>query len=316
MADTKISDLTAVTTPATTDVYVIVQGGANFKITAAQLATLLGTDFIDTDGNAPGTAPSASGTGAVAMGSKATATQADTVSIGNSNSGSADGAKATGTSATAIGGASTGANLAGPIASGVGAFAVNYLAEASGTRGCAMPGATASGSPSFAGPTLSTGTVSGNSSVGFGERYLVNKAFTIGHGMGRFSADGDCQWNISFYKGSTANSTPVELELGDTASAYLSVASGQVYGFIANIMGKDTTSGDVAYYTRRGIIKNIGGTTSISTVQTVGTDIEDDASWDVSITADDTNDRIDLTVTGDASNTVRWNASVEYLQLS
>lgn len=43
MADTKISALSAVTTPATTDEFVVNQGGTSKKVTLAQLSTHLGT---------------------------------------------------------------------------------------------------------------------------------------------------------------------------------------------------------------------------------------------------------------------------------
>lgn len=49
MADTAITAMTAVTTPATTDVFPIVQGGANFKQTVLQLFTL----FFATQATAP-----------------------------------------------------------------------------------------------------------------------------------------------------------------------------------------------------------------------------------------------------------------------
>jgi hypothetical protein len=44
MADTKISALTAVTSPAGTDEFAVNQGGASKKITLAQIGTALGTD--------------------------------------------------------------------------------------------------------------------------------------------------------------------------------------------------------------------------------------------------------------------------------
>jgi hypothetical protein len=34
--------------------------------------------------------------------------------------------------------------------------------------------------------------------------------------------------------------------------------------------------------------------------------VEDDANWDIAITADDTNDAVAITVTGAADTTIRW----------
>lgn len=42
MADTKISDLTAVTTPATTDEFAVNQGGVSKKVTGAQVVFTAG----------------------------------------------------------------------------------------------------------------------------------------------------------------------------------------------------------------------------------------------------------------------------------
>jgi hypothetical protein len=71
MADTAISAMTAVVTPATTDVFPIVQGGANFNQTVLQLFTL----FFATQATAPielasytvATLPSAATAGAGAI---------------------------------------------------------------------------------------------------------------------------------------------------------------------------------------------------------------------------------------------------------
>jgi hypothetical protein len=73
----------------------------------------------------------------------------------------------------------------------------------------------------------------------------------------------------------------------------------------------------VANYVRRVVIKNVGGTTAlVGTVETVGTDIEDNASTDVAITADNTNDALQINVTGIAAETWRWVAVVEGLEIA
>ena len=65
------------------------------------------------------------------------------------------------------------------------------------------------------------------------------------------------------------------------------------------------------------MIKNVGGTTAlVGTVSTVGTDVEDVAGWDVTITADNTNDALDIKVTGATSSTIRWVAVVQGLEIA
>lgn len=56
MADTKISALTAVVTPAATDEFAVNQGGASKRITLAQVETYVGAGFASS-GAAPATGP-------------------------------------------------------------------------------------------------------------------------------------------------------------------------------------------------------------------------------------------------------------------
>jgi regulator of RNase E activity RraA len=86
---------------------------------------------------------------------------------------------------------------------------------------------------------------------------------------------------------------------------------------ICRICGIKSDGSAVANYVRRVVIKNVGGTTAlVGTVETVGTDIEDNASTDVAITADNTNDALQINVTGIAAETWRWVAVVEGLEIA
>jgi hypothetical protein len=62
-------------------------------------------------------------------------------------------------------------------------------------------------------------------------------------------------------------------------------------------------------------IKNVGGTTSlVGTVNTIGTD--EAAGTSIAITADDTNDALQINVTGVTSETWRWVAVVYGVELA
>ena len=68
---------------------------------------------------------------------------------------------------------------------------------------------------------------------------------------------------------------------------------------------------------RKVSIKNVGGTTSlIGSVEAIGTDIEDNVLTDVTITADNTNDALQINVTGISGETWRWVAVVEGLEIA
>ena len=51
-------------------------------------------------------------------------------------------------------------------------------------------------------------------------------------------------------------------------------------------------------------------------VETIGTDIETNANWDVQVTADNTNDSLKIEAKGDAGQDVGWVVSLQYVQVS
>jgi hypothetical protein len=83
------------------------------------------------------------------------------------------------------------------------------------------------------------------------------------------------------------------------------------------ISGIKSDGSAAATYRRKVAIKNVAGTTSlIGSVETIGTDYEDNVLTDVAITADDTNDALQINVTGIAAETWRWVAVVEGLEIA
>ena len=87
--------------------------------------------------------------------------------------------------------------------------------------------------------------------------------------------------------------------------------------FKARVTGFDNTAKEAAAYSFEGCIKQ--GDNDASTAF-VGTPIktilgEDDATWDAEISADTTNGALVVTVTGDASNSVKWIATIEYAEV-
>lgn len=130
------------------------------------------------------------------------------------------------------------------------------------------------------------------------------------HSIGQFAAVGDNQSSQVIMRVKTTDATPTEMFVNGS-SARLTIASGIVATYKMEITGIKSDGSAVAVYHRLVTIKNVGGTTSlVGSVQTVGTDHEDNASTDVSITADDTNDSLKVEVTGIASETWRWFATL------
>ena len=97
--------------------------------------------------------------------------------------------------------------------------------------------------------------------------------------------------------GFTQGTTAVNLGHGDNGATRLSVPSGSSFGFSAVIHGVRSKGGEAALFHRQGIIKNIGGATSLTgSIQTIGTDINA-GSASIAITADDTNDALQIACT-------------------
>ena len=203
---------------------------------------------------------------------------------------------------TASGG-SSGCGGESSIASGYGSFSWGLFTTASATYSVAFARAAAVAPNSFA--------------FGFNARSDRNGQFS--HANGSFSTGGDAQRSAFIVRITTTNATPATLltgnEWGGTATERLTVNAGEILGFIANITGSKSDGSAVAHYVRKGMIKRVGTTTTLVYIETVGTDYEDNAATDVSITADDTNDALQIQVTGIAGETWRWVATIEAADL-
>jgi len=129
---------------------------------------------------------------------------------------------------------------------------------------------------------------------------------------GAFSQAGDTQSTVFSFFGSTSNGTQTEIAL-DNSTSYFTITSGVAYSFHAYVFGVDLgtgaagAAGDRYYYELSGTIANIAGTTALLPDPVVQVVVyETDATFDATIVADNTNDRLALKVTGAASKDVRW----------
>lgn len=140
----------------------------------------------------------------------------------------------------------------------------------------------------------------------------------LSHGSGFFVAIGDSQSVEFVARNKTTNATPTTLFLdGTTATDKLTIPSGKILSFIVHVIGIKSDGTAVAKYIREGTIKNVAGTVSlVGSIITLGTDHEDNADTDIAITADDTNDALQINVTGIASETWRWTAVVQGVEIA
>lgn len=250
------------------------------------------------DAFAAGTGNTASGPAAVSLGSSNTSSGNETFTAGNGNSASSNQAVAIGFS---------------NVASNFTTIAIGRTNNATGSRSIALGITnTASGTSSIA--IGSECNVSGNFAQGTGHQALANRYGMDARAAGQFAAVGDAQGVKFVVRNKTTTNSAVTLFL-DGSSTRLTVSSGRILHLQVTLLGSKSDGTAVASYMRQVTIKNVAGTTSlVGTVNTIGTD--EAAGTTIAITADDANDALQIAVTGITSETWRWVAVVEGVEIA
>jgi hypothetical protein len=169
-----------------------------------------------------------------------------------------------------------------------------------------------------------TKTISGQNSLSLNSNISENNcvAFTgiadrrgmLAHGtsntIANFAATERVQAIELILKQRTTDATPSALVLDATSgiNLYVTIPSGiAMFGQIDICAIQEATGVEAAHYIRKFGIKNVGGTTElIGSITSIGTDHESSGGLDVTITADNTGDYLNISVTGLASTTLRW----------
>lgn len=124
----------------------------------------------------------------------------------------------------------------------------------------------------------------------------------------------NCQGGDVVARRQTTTSTPAELFLDGSAERF-AVPSGYALTFEIQVLALRVDSGnEVAGYLAKGVIKNSGGTTAFVGTPTVEVLGEDTAAWDFAVSADNTNDALGMTVTGENSKTINWVATIRWTE--
>ena len=160
-------------------------------------------------------------------------------------------------------------------------------------------------------------TASGaHSTVGGGFQVLADKYGQHAFASGKFATQGDAQHSELLARRSTTNATPSVLFL-DGVDDYCTIPVNTTWGFVIGVVARLTTADDEsAFYYFIGCIDNNAGTTALvgSVAKTVVA--EDTSAWDCAVTADDTNDALIITVTGEAAHTIYWVGHIELFEVT
>jgi hypothetical protein len=255
----------------------------------------------------------ASGINSFAVGSGCSATNTNSMAMGNGNQ--VTGGESIGIGASnAVSGANSAAIGLLNNSSGQSSITLGQSNAASNNRSVAIGfNNTSSGSET----SIAIGnanTANATYSQAFGFQSLSSRYAQQSHASGQFAAVGDAQSVRFVVRNKTTTNSAVTLFL-DGSSTRLTVPSGRILHAQVTLVGSKNDGAAVASYMRQVTIKNVAGTTSlVGTVNTIGTD--EAAGTSIAITADDTNDALQIAVTGITSETWRWVAVVEGAELA
>ena len=236
--------------------------------------------------------------------------------VGPKPDGTTTGGNARGTNSIDIQLTRTAANQ---VASGTTSVAIGVNSRASSTNSIAIGNfAAASNSPSVA--IGQSSTASGESSVAIGENCSAGGLRAVGIGR---TADANLRgmlstipFNAIYWSGQTTNNTATVLGLDGGAGVRFTIAASTALAVDILLVARRATTQDKWLVARRflGIRRDGSNNTAlIGAVQTLGTDQSAGTpTWTFALTADDTNEALQLQVTGETGETVEWRATAFY----
>jgi hypothetical protein len=178
--------------------------------------------------------------------------------------------------------------------------------------GDTVTGAVSVGAITSSGLTASTSKILGRTTAGTGaiEEISVGTGLTLS--AGTLSATG-----AMVVRALTTDATPTVLTSDQAAAGTTNqviLTDNQAMTFNSLITARQNATGDTAAWNITGCIKRGSGvaTTTLVGTPTSLTPMADTgaAAWTVALTADTTNGGLKITVTGEASKTIRWSATV------
>jgi hypothetical protein len=157
-------------------------------------------------------------------------------------------------------------------------------------------------------------TASSAYSSALGIRAVANRYALLAHSAGFFAADGDAQRIRAVLRCKTTTNAAVEMAL-DGSTTYLTIPSGKVIFCNIKVVGVKSDGAVVATYERQYAAKNVAGTSSeVFAPVTIGTDNASSTSLEVATV--DAGDYIRIRPTGITSETWRWVASVDAVEVA
>ena len=153
--------------------------------------------------------------------------------------------------------------------------------------------------------------VNGHAS-GISSRARLFSMFAFSSGSFGVPGTMDNQYSKYMLRGATTDNSLTEL----TNPGRFTLEDESSYAVTVTIHARRDTGADHAMYKRMVIIERTGGTVTLAgAVQIIGTDIETTVTYAISLTADDVNKSLNVSVQGAIGHNVRWVAVVEAVEM-
>lgn len=280
-----------------------------------------------------------------------TATGLYSTAIGRSYASGADSfATAIANNSSSYGATATGSIAVGAIAKATGNYsiALGYANVANAQYGCAIGRSNTAGNYGTAIGGGSNACYGANSAVFGGESGYVasNKSYslvlngwdshvnesysvaigteaqsdTIGklvYASGKFAARGDAQGSQFILRADTTDATATVLTTNNSTAAstnQIVAASDTCITFDGTITAMQNGAQAYASWKIEGLLVNDGGTTTLANSAT--TVIQNLSSWGMALSADNTNNALAITVTGEAAHNIRWVANIRTTEVT
>lgn len=166
----------------------------------------------------------------------------------------------------------------------------------------------------------SSNTASAQNSVTVGGQYaLANKYGQVAHASGRFAAQGDCQESALILRNSTTDATATVLYLDGGTTPLRATVPNNTSWMVHGLLTARRSTGATGVREFKCGIENTAGVTALkgaATITTIGTDDAGITIAAVTVTADDPNDALAITVTGAVGQTIRWGCSLRIMEVA
>jgi len=131
------------------------------------------------------------------------------------------------------------------------------------------------------------------------------------HAAGAFAASGDAQGSVFILRADTTDATATVLTTNNASGStnnQIVAASDTCISFDGTITAMQNGAQAYASWRIEGLLVNDGGTTTLANSAT--TVISNSSSWGMALSADNTNNALAITCTGEAAHNIRWVANI------